>query len=134
MTAASINQQNTFVIDTSFVLAYLLPDEEERVVESMFTKFEENKIFFISPYLLIFETLNGLRSAVLQKRQTAKTAENFVDAFLDMGIFFEQINEKEVLRLAIKKSISVYDASYLWMAKSRKLKLLTLDEKLVEMM
>jgi predicted nucleic acid-binding protein len=134
MTDESTNQKNTFVVDTSFVLAYLLPDEGERVVESMFSKFQENKIVFISPYLLIFETINGLRLAIMQKRQTAKTAELLVDSFLNMGILFEHINEKEVFRLSLTKGISAYDASYVWLAESKNLKLLTLDEKLVEIM
>lgn len=133
MTAANTNQKTTFVIDTSFVLAFLLPDEEERAVENMFSKFEDNKISFISPYLLIFETINGLRSAVLQKRQTAKTAELLVEAFLNMGIFFEQIEEKEVFRLSLNKGISVYDASYVWLAESKNLQLLSLDEELLQL-
>lgn len=130
MRGANTNQNNTFVVDTSFVLAYLLPDEKERNVEEIFSKFEENKIDLISPHLLVYETINGLRSAVLQKRQTEKTAELLLDSFLNMGILFEKVNEKEVLRLALKKSITAYDASYVWLAKSQNIKLLTLDEKL----
>jgi predicted nucleic acid-binding protein len=130
MRGANTNQENIFVVDTSFVLAYLLPDEKVRVVEEIFSKFEENKINFISPHLLTFEIINGLRSAALQKRQSAKAAELLLDSFLNMGILFEKVNEKKVLRLALSKNITAYDASYVWLAKSKKLKLLTLDEKL----
>ena len=130
MRGANTNQNNTFVVDTSFVLAYLLPDEKVRNVEEIFSKFEENKINLLSPHLLVYETMNGLRSAVLQKRQTEKTAELLLDSFLNMGIHFEKVDEKEVLRLALKKSISTYDASYVWLAKSQNIGLLTLDEKL----
>src|SRR5688572_18218200 len=130
MRGANTNQKKTFVVDTSFVLAYLLPDEKERVVEETFAEFEENKIDFSSTYLLAFETINGLRSAVLQKRQSAKAAELLLDSFLNMGILFEKVDEKEVFQLALKKSISAYDASYVWLAKNKKIKLLTLDEKL----
>ena len=130
MRGANTNQNNTFVVDTSFVLAYLLPDEKVRNVEEIFSKFEENKINLLSPHLLVYETMNGLRSAVLQKRQTEKTAELLLDSFLDMGILFEKVDEKEVLRLAFKKSITTYDASYVWLAKSQNIGLLTLDEKL----
>ena len=130
MRGANTNQNNTFVVDTSFVLAYLLPDEKVRNVEEIFSKFEENKINLVSPQLLVYETMNGLRSAVLQKRQTEKTAELLLDSFLNMGILFEKVDEKEVLRLAFKKSITTYDASYVWLAKSQNIGLLTLDEKL----
>ncbi len=130
MTAANTNQKKTFVVDTSFVLAYLLPDEGGQVVEEMFSKFEENKINFISPYLLAFEIMNGLRSATMQKRQSINAAEHLLDSFLNMGILFEKVNEKEVFRFAVRNGITAYDASYVWLAKSKKIDLLTLDEKL----
>ena len=130
MTDANTNQKNTFVVDTSFVLAYLLPDEGGQVVEEMFSKFEENKITFISPYLLAFEIMNGLRSAAMQKRQSINAAEHLLDSFLNMGTLFEKVNEREVFRFAVKNDITAYDASYVWLAKSKKLELLTLDEKL----
>jgi predicted nucleic acid-binding protein len=130
MTVANTEQENTFVLDTSFVLAYLLPDEKERPVEEKFSEFEENKISFIAPSLLIYEIINGLRSAVVQKRQDLKSAELLLGSFLNMGIIFEKINEKDVFRLALKSNISAYDAAYVWLAKSKKTKLLTLDERL----
>ena len=130
MRGENTKDKNTFVVDTSFVLAYLLPDEKERVVEEMFSKFGENKISFVSPNLLLFETINGLRSAVVQKRLSPKEAELLLDSFLDIGILFEKVDEKQVLDLALNKSITAYDASYVWLAKSKKIKLLTLDERL----
>src|SRR6476469_3607404 len=130
MTAVNTNQKNTFVVDTSFVLAYLLPDEGGRVVEEMFSRFEESKINFVSPYLLAFEITNALRSAIMQKRQSMNAAEHLLDSFLNMGILFEKVNEKEVFRFAVRNGITAYDASYVWLAKSKKINLLTLDEKL----
>jgi len=130
MKDAGSNQKDTFVLDTSFVLAYLLPDEKERSVDKMFSKFEDNTATFIAPPLLTYETTNGLKTVVLQKRQDPKAAELLLDAFLKLGILFENVNEKEVFRLAIKEKISAYDACYVWLAKSRKVKLLTLDKRL----
>ena len=133
MRGANTNQKTALVVDTSFVLAYLLPDEKERSVEEMFSKFEESKVSFISPYLLTFEIINGLRSAVMQKRQSTKAAEILLGAFMNMGILFEKIDEKEVMLLALQKNITGYDASYVWLAKSKKTKLLTLDERLLRL-
>jgi len=107
-----------------------LPDEKERGVEEMFSKFEGNKINFVSPNLLLYETINGLRSAVVQKRLDPQKAELLLDSFLNIGILFEKVDEKQVLGLALNKSITAYDASYVWLAKSKKVKLLTLDERL----
>jgi predicted nucleic acid-binding protein len=130
MRGADTNQKNTFVVDTSFVLAYLLPDEKQRSVDELFSRFEENKISFIAPDLLIYEIINGLRSAVIQKRQSAKAAEILLDSFLNLGIIFEKVSKTEIFHLALRSNISSYDASYVWLAKSRKIKLLTLDARL----
>lgn len=120
-------RRETFVVNTSFVLAYLFPDEKDRNVDAMFLKLEEEKVDFIAPYLLTFEVINGLRSAIVQKRQDLKKAEILIDSYLRIGINFEGVDEKGVLRLALAKSITTYDASYLWLAKRKKVKLLTLD-------
>ena len=130
MRGENTKEKKTYVIDTSFVLAYLMPDEKEQGVEEMFSRFEENKINFVSPNLLLYETVNGLRSAVVQKRLSPQQAEILLDSFLNIGILFEKVDEKQVLGLALNKSISAYDASYVWLAKIKKLKLLTLDERL----
>ena len=128
MKGVNIDNPKEYVVDASFVLNYLFPDEKDRTVDLMFSKLEKNEIVFLSSYLLPFEIINGLRSAIVQKRQGAKEAEVLVDSFLESGILLKGINEKEVLRLAIKEGITTYDASYLWLAKSKKIKLLTLDE------
>jgi predicted nucleic acid-binding protein len=130
MRGENTEKKNTYVIDTSFVLAYLMPDEKEQGVEEMFSKFEENKVSFVSPHLLLYETMNGLRSAVVQKRLSPKEAELLLDSFLNIGILFEKVDEKQVLGLALNKSITAYDASYVWLAKSQNIGLLTLDERL----
>jgi predicted nucleic acid-binding protein len=130
MRGENTNYKNAFVVDTSFVLAYLLPDEKERQVDEMFSRFEENKASFISPYLLVYEVINGLRSAVIQERQSPEAAKLLMDAFLHMGITFEKVDEIKVLSLALAKNITAYDASYVWLANSKKIKLLTLDERL----
>jgi predicted nucleic acid-binding protein len=80
--------------------------------------------------LLLYETVNGLRPAVVQKRLTPKEAELLLDSFLNIGILFEKVDEKQVLGLALNKSITAYDASYVWLAKSQNIGLLTLDERL----
>lgn len=130
MRGVNINQNTTFVVDTSFVLAFLLPDEKVRNVDEMFSEFEKNKIIFIAPYLLVYEIVNGLKSAVVQERQSKKAGEVLLESFLNMGILFENINEIAVFHLALKENISAYDASFVWLAKEKKVRLLTLDERL----
>lgn len=50
--------------------------------------------------------------------------------FLEMEIELLPVEFGEVFKLAIKENLTVYDAAYLWLAKSKKVKLQTLDKQL----
>jgi len=53
-------------------------------------------------------------------------------AFVLMKIEYLDIDFKKTLNLSIKHDISFYDATYLYLAKTYKSKLLTLDKKLAK--
>lgn len=55
-----------FVVDASFILAFLL--KEDSWGQKIFEKFTEAEVEFISTSFLKYEIGNGLRSAVLRKR------------------------------------------------------------------
>lgn len=119
-----------YIIDSSFVLAQLLPDENINTVEEIFSGYEQGNIQLSSSPLLPFEVINGLKSAVLSKRIEQKLSLALVEEFFAIKITLEKLNFKDVLSLSINKNCSVYNASYLWLAQSNKLPLLTLDKKL----
>ena len=50
------------VVDASFILAFLLPDERVEQVDEIFYLYETGKITLFSTKLLPFEILNGLRN------------------------------------------------------------------------
>lgn len=123
------NINNIFVIDASFFLAYLL-DEENREIDSIFEKRAKGEIFFISPSLLKYEVGNTLRTKLMRKKIKKGEAQKLYQFFLTINIKEEAINFHDVLNLALEKNLSFYDASYLYLAKSKKVKLLTLDHSL----
>ena len=128
--AASIETSEKFVVDASFVLSYLLPDEENEYVKELFLDYQKRKIDFISASLLPYEVVNGVKSAVIRERMGTAQAKSLIREFLKLDFALEKINEIEIFSLAISHDISIYDASYLCLAKSEKISLLTLDEKL----
>ena len=71
MKDVNIDNPKEYVVDASFVLNYLFPDEKDRNIDLMFSRFEKNEIVFLSSYLLSFEIINGLRSAIVHQRQGA---------------------------------------------------------------
>ncbi|OGM20483.1 hypothetical protein A2863_01470 [Candidatus Woesebacteria bacterium RIFCSPHIGHO2_01_FULL_38_9b] len=126
----NIDFSENFVVDASFVLSYLLPDEDNDYVKRVFLDYQNRKINFFSVSLLPYEVVNGIKSAVIQKRMDASKAKSLLKEFLKLDFALKKIDEKAVLGLALEKNTTTYDASYLWLAKSKKLPFLTLDEKL----
>lgn len=130
--AANTRFPSVAVIDASFVLARLLPDEKQTPkVASYFDRFAQGKLKLIAPQLLPYEVTNALRSGVLQRRLTLSIAKQLTQGFLKLPIDYHQIDFEPVLALAIKHRLSAYDAAYVALAKKRKLTLLSLDRKLV---
>ncbi len=124
--------RQAYVIDSSFVLAKLFPDEVISPVENLFDKLKIEKIYLFAPFILPFEVLNGLGAGVLSKRVSVKIANELGKKFLELEIELVDINYLETLELAQKYALSFYDASYLWIAKKNNTSLLTLDKKLAK--
>lgn len=121
---------NTYVVDASFVLAFLLPDEKISIVEKMIERHVKDEIKLVSSYLLPFEVYNSLIIAVKRKRILLGLAQTLGKTFFDLEIKFEEIDFSKTLSTAQKHNLSFYDASYLSLSNSKKVPLLTLDTKL----
>lgn len=118
-----------FIIDASFVLARLLPDEKSLYVDKIFNEFAEGKIKFFAPPILPLEIINGLKYAY-PKRITEKQATKLIEDFIEFGIEYLELDLKFVFEISVNQNLSVYDASYVYLSKREKLPLLTMDEKL----
>lgn len=118
-----------YIIDASYMLAFLLPDERSEEIEEVFAQYASGKINFISSDLLFFEVANGLKNAA-PRRLSKQKAKVLFSYFLKYKIFLKEVNLKQVLNLSISRNLSVYDAVYLYIAKSESLPLLTLDKEL----
>lgn len=121
---------SVYVLDASFVLAFLLPDETKDAVDDSFARYSRGECGLISTQLLPFETLNGLRSAVVRKRFSEQTATELICGFFDLQIPLHDIDFKSVFQIATKNGLSVYDASYVQLARATGYPLLTMDTRL----
>lgn len=120
-----------YLVDASFVLSYLLPDEHNEEVSTLFLLFAQQKVRFLSSPLLPLEVLNTLKVAILRGRVTKAIAKELAAVFKSYEIRTLSIeNYSAVFELAIEKDITVYDASYLHLALVNNLPLLTLDDNL----
>lgn len=121
--------KSLFVVDSSFVLAFLL-DEGNAEVESIFEKHAKHVVKFISTSLLKYEVANSLRTKVLREKISKSKALLLFESFYELDITEEEFDYLDVLKSAILNKLSFYDCSYLYLAKQLKLKLLTLDSAL----
>lgn len=121
------------VIDASVVLAFLLPDERTKPkVKKILELYSKSKLDFLSTSLLNFEVLNGIKSAVLSKRIKPEIATKLANHFLDLKIIKKKINFEKAFNYSLSLSISVYDATYLVLARRANVPLLTTDKKLYQ--
>lgn len=118
------------VIDSSFFLCYLMPDEYDASVQRIFNEFKSEKIRLFSAPILPFEVINGIFAAIISKRINNELALLLAKEFLKLPIKLKKIDYLEVLKISQKYKLTVYDASYVWLSKKENIPLLTLDRKM----
>jgi len=126
----SIDIPEIAVVDASFLLSFFLPDEENNTSSVVMDAYAKDAIRLLSSPLLPFEVSNGLYMAVRRKRILPEHAGIMVEKMLAYDIEFLPIQFSKVLQLATEKKTTIYDASYLWIAITKNLPLLTLDKTL----
>lgn len=127
------NISDRYIVDASFVISYLFPDEHpQHETDTLFDRFNKRDIDFYAPYVLSFEVVNALRSSFLRKRYTINEVAILTKNFINLEITELPVDYEEVLQLSLAKQLSVYDASYVWLAKKEHAPLLTLDRKLTK--
>lgn len=119
-----------YVIDASFLLSFLLPDERLPQITKIIEDFEKGTIDLYSSPLLPYEIHNGLKMATIRKRITPTQARELGKAILRWDIVYESPSFDSILALALEHNITVYDASYVLIAKTKHMHLLTLDKQL----
>ena len=124
-----------FVIDTSALISFLLPDEiSNQKIKEVFNSFATEDYTFYAPHLLIYEVANVLKTAVVRGRVNAKDAKVIFEKFLNLPITFLKVDYVKALELSLKYNLTFYDASYMQLAIQKKADLLTLDKRLTNLL
>ena len=81
-----------------------------------------------APFLLQTE----IASVALKKHRKgfAELAADALAQYAEMDIYLHRVEPQQALTLALRYSLSAYDAAYLWLATELKAPLATFDEKL----
>ena len=121
---------DTFVADASFVLASLLPDEESPESDEIIGQYLDGELELTSSDIFNLEVLNGLISAQLSKRITKTECYDLAERFIKLRINCEDIDNYKTFLISQETGLSVYDASYVWLARSKNVPLLSLDRRM----
>ncbi len=118
------------VLDASMALSFVLADEFTSESERALSRIAADGA--VVPALWEYEVLNGLRSAERRGRITEAAITNALQGLSGLRIetHRQSIDRPQVLAIANRLDLSVYDASYAWVAMQTNLPLATVDAKL----
>ena len=119
------------VVDASVVVKWFVDEEHSEQARRLEEDYVEGKIDILAPTLLDYEVLNALRySGAFGEEELKEVARVLED--LQLGYVPVRGNLMGLaVELALKKGITIYDASYVALAVDRGIVLWTADEKLV---
>ncbi|HEX3573983.1 MAG TPA: type II toxin-antitoxin system VapC family toxin [Rhodopila sp.] len=118
-----------FVLDASVSACWAFDDEQHTIADAALDLSGIEEIFV--PSLWWFEIRNLLIVAERRKRLAVATTNVFLRSMQRLNLSIDRAPEEaEVLRLARRHGLTVYDSGYLELAMRERLPLATLDRKL----
>jgi predicted nucleic acid-binding protein len=120
-----------FVVDSSIVCSWVLPDESSSIAAAAFVYLQTADA--IAPDLLWHEVRNVLMMARRRNRINFDKAREGVKVLRGLSIFTQRSSSDDtILGMAERHQLTAYDAAYLALAIQTKLPLATLDRQLIE--
>ena len=121
------------VVDASLVLKWYLMDEEwgQEAVWFLEQHVAGNMVLF-APTILTYEVLNALLVAERIGRIAEETTERAFEGFVELEIEFSDpfVDYPDILSLARSFHRTVYDASYISLARKKNIDFVTGDKRL----
>jgi predicted nucleic acid-binding protein len=118
-----------FVIDTSILAAWLLPDEMPPAALEALARLEQSGAF--APAILWYEVRNLLISNEKRGRLTEEQADTALSRVMALPITLDHTPDSTAtVALARTYRLTIYDAAYLELALRRGIPLVTLDAAL----
>jgi predicted nucleic acid-binding protein len=123
------------VLDASVAAAWLLPDEASEASRRVYVRTRRGSLVLHAPELWLWECGGIIGSAVKRRRLTPEDALLTWSVLDAIRVRVElaapaPAQVRAALVLALDHGVSLYDAAYLWLAKSLSLPLLTIDRTL----
>ena len=114
----------TKVLDASVLGALIFGEPRAKEALSLLEGAE-----LYAPPLLAYELTSVARKKALKYPQLRERISEALEIGLSLDINWTEVDHLEVLRLALETGLTTYDASYLYLARSLSVPLLTFDER-----
>ena len=123
---------NTYVVDTSVLVKFVLPDEYNEAIEEIVSLHERSEIQLVAPDFLLVECANVLWKVARRVGTPVKDVMVQLNRLRGISVrFVSQTNLLEdALRLALDMNIIVYDALYCALAQREDAEIITEDRGL----
>ncbi len=124
-----------FVIDASVAARFVLKEEHHKQTESVLTDYKESNIELIAPPIILNEVGNAIRKACVRGLIGEDEAKDGYSNFINLGLTLIPTGPddlREILKTAIEKRVSFYDAEYLYTSIKVGAPLLTADDALLK--
>ncbi len=124
----------TVIIDASVAIKWFIKHEEGKFQAlHLLKKFKSEELEFIVPDLLFYEVTNAFKTFISAKRISFVIGKRYLKKLVGLNLI--TISYSELIDLALNLSnkfdITIYDASYLALAKLQNLPFYTADQKLL---
>jgi predicted nucleic acid-binding protein len=119
------------VLDASVLVKWFVEEKDTKIALQMRSDYEKGIIDIWSTQLMPFEVLNALRfSQDLGQDELEKIGESLSRTQIALYSMLDGKIRETCIRMAFKYGITIYDASYVALARSMDKTLFTADEKL----
>ncbi len=118
------------IVDAHVILRAYFPDEKQAEAQALIRDHVAGRVALAAPTLILYELVNGIRQAGRRERITAQEGEAILESFEQLGIELAAVPWKETLTLAREFDRSADDAACLALARTRRDRLVTGDERL----
>ncbi len=123
------------VIDCSFVMSSILPDEMQLKVDSIYNQISKKVYNVFAPAIFYLECNNVLISSLKKQRINKSEYEEYLQLLNTLPINIDKFCSSPeslhtIARIATKYNLTSYDAAYLELALRLEAKIATLDNGL----
>jgi len=120
------------VLDNSMFVSAIFGDEKHPFAVTLYQLILEDEEHVKVPYIFLYEACNVILISARRKRITEKNKQDYLKIIYSFPIQIDHNQPiQDVVKLASKHNLALYDALYLELAKRESLPLATFDNALL---